>query len=422
MTEAWQATLVAGGLTFPTSLAFDGVGTAWIAESGLPFGDARSGGRVWRIDAGGDRELFADGLAPPLNGLVHHEDGLYVSVGGQPGGIVRFGMDGSHRVVVSDLPGPGDYQTNMAVVGPDGRLYFSQGAMTNGGIIGLDSYDIGWLRRLPHSCDIPGLDVELAGVNVRTPNPLGPPGDEVETGAFVPFGTRTRPGQRVPGRVPCTAAVLRCDLDGSDLELVAWGLRNAYGLGFLPDGRLLALDQGPDDRGSRPIGSAPDLLYEVRPGAWYGWPDYIGGDPVTDARFVPRRGPEPSFVLANHAELPPPQRPLVRFPPHSAAVKFAVAPPSARGDAAHLFVALFGDEAPMTVPEGPRVGRGIVRVDPTDWSVEPLSTRRFRRPIDVRFHPHDDVLHVLDFGAFEMGPEGVVAEPGTGGLWRLTRL
>ena len=26
--------------------------------------------------------------------------------------------------------------------------------------------------------------------------------------------------------------------------LVAWGLRNAYGLGFLPDGTLLATDQG----------------------------------------------------------------------------------------------------------------------------------------------------------------------------------
>ena len=57
---------------------------------------------------------------------------------------------------------------------------------------------------------------------------------------------------------------MRCNLDGSDLELVAWGLRNAYGLGFLPDGRLLAVDQGADDRGSRPVGNVPDLLFEVR--------------------------------------------------------------------------------------------------------------------------------------------------------------
>ena len=57
---------------------------------------------------------------------------------------------------------------------------------------------------------------------------------------------------------------MRCNPDGSGLELVAWGLRNAYGLGFLPDGRLLATDQGADDRGSRPVGNAPDMLFEVR--------------------------------------------------------------------------------------------------------------------------------------------------------------
>jgi glucose/arabinose dehydrogenase len=62
---------------------------------------------------------------------------------------------------------------------------------------------------------------------------------------------------------------MRCNsYDGSDLELVAWGLRNSYGLGFLLDGRLLAIDQGPDDRGSRPVGNAPDLLYEIHEGSW----------------------------------------------------------------------------------------------------------------------------------------------------------
>jgi glucose/arabinose dehydrogenase len=91
------------------------------------------------------------------------------------------------------------------------------------------------------------------------------------------------------------------------------GACKAYGLCFLPDGRLLAVDQGPDDRGSQPIGNAPDLLFEVRRGAWYGWPDFIGGDPVTDPAYMPTRGPAPRFVLANHAELPPPERPLVRF-------------------------------------------------------------------------------------------------------------
>ena len=56
---------------------------------------------------------------------------------------------------------------------------------------------------------------------------------------------------------------------------MAWGLRNAYGLGFLPDGRLIATEQSADARGSRPIGNAPDALYVVEQGAWYGWPDFV---------------------------------------------------------------------------------------------------------------------------------------------------
>ncbi len=76
-----------------------------------------------------------------------------------------------------------------------------------------------------------------------------------------------------------------------------------------------------------------DLLFEVRRGAWYGWPDFIGGDPVTDPAYMPTRGPAPRFMLANHAELPPPERPLVRFPPHTAAVKLDVAPEAASAPA-----------------------------------------------------------------------------------------
>lgn len=268
MTAPPSPELVVDGLTYPTSLAFDDEGTPWVAEAGLPFGGAAPGGRVWRLAPDGRRQLVVENLSPPVNGLFHHEGSFFVSVGGYPSRIIRVWVDGRVEVVLEGLPGPGDYQTNMAVVGPDGWLYFSQGAMTNSGVIGLDSYRIGWLSRLPYSHDVPGLDVVLAGVNVVTADPRdGATGKRATTGAFVPFGTSTQRGQRVSAGLPCTAAVMRCRLDGSDLELVAWGLRNTYGLGFLADGRLVAVDQGADDRGSRPIGNAPDLLQEVRSGA-----------------------------------------------------------------------------------------------------------------------------------------------------------
>jgi glucose/arabinose dehydrogenase len=411
---------VLDGFSFPTSLAFDASGTIYIGESGLPFGGGRPGGRLWRITPDGQRAQIAENLRPPVNGVTFHDGGLYVSEGGHPGRISRFEPDGQQTVVLDNLPGPGNYHTNMVAFGPDGKLYFSQGAMTNMGIIGLDAYDLGWLRRLPHAHDIPGYDVVLAGINTESPNPLSDePEARTTTGAFVPFGTATEPGQRVAGGVPCTAAVMRCNPDGSNLELFAWGLRNAYGLRFLPDGRLLATDQGADDRGSRPVGNIPDLLFEVRPNAWYGWPDFVGGDPVTDERYVPTRGPRPSFVLANHDELPPVARPLLRFAPHACAVKFDLAPESQPRWGGQLFVALFGDEAPMTAPEGQRAGRAVARVDMADWSVHELVSAPLSRPIDVKFGP-DGALYILDFGQFEMtGEHGVAAVAGSGALWRL---
>ena len=411
---------LATGLSFPTSFTFGDRGEIFVAESGLPFGGAAPGGRIWRLDPNGERRLLLDGLRQPVNGLAHHEGSLIISEGGHPGRISRLDTDGSHVVLLDDLPGPGNYHTNMAAIGPDGKLYFSQGAMTNTAIIGLDAYELGWLRRLPHSHDVPGWDLVLAGVNVETENPLSDdPAATACTGAFVSFGTPTEPGQRVPAGLPCTAAVMRCNLDGTELELVAWGLRNAYGLGFLPDGRLLAVDQGADDRGSRPVGEVPDFLFEVRKGGWYGWPDFIGAVPITDPAYAPSRGDPPTFLLTNHDQLPPPEQPLLAFPAHAAAVKFDVAPAGSPW-AGQIFVALFGDERPMTAPSGPRVGRSIGRIDPADWSLHPVLRDPLTRPIDVRFSPSDGSLHVLDFGQFEMEPGGgVVAEPGTGKVWRI---
>ena len=413
--------LVAEGLSFPTSLTFDETGTPYVAESGLPFAGAPAGGRIWRIAPGGSRSLLAEKLRHPVNGLTFHNGGLYISEGGHPGRISRLDLDGRQTVILDNLPGPGNYHTNMVAFGPDGKLYFSQGAMTNTGIVGLDAYELGWLRRLPHAHDLPGYDIVLAGVSVETQNPLSQAqGASTRTGAFAPFGTRTEAGQRIAAQLPCTAAVMRCNPDGTGLELVAWGLRNAFGLGFLPDGRLLAVDQGADDRGSRPVGNVPDMLFEVRQGAWYGWPDFIGDEPITAAQYQPVRGPRPTFVLANHDELPPPEHPLLCFPPHAAAVKFAVVPPSIPDWAGHICVALFGDEVPMTAPSGPRVGRAVVRIDPADWSLHSLVVGPLARPIDVRFNPIDGAMYLLDFGEFEMHSEqGVVAKAQSGKLWRV---
>jgi hypothetical protein len=64
--DSGRLELVATGLSFPTSLTFDEEGTTYVAEAGLPFGGARPGGRIWRIDHDGDRSLLAGGLRHPV--------------------------------------------------------------------------------------------------------------------------------------------------------------------------------------------------------------------------------------------------------------------------------------------------------------------------------------------------------------------
>jgi hypothetical protein len=165
---------------------------------------------VWRLDADGERTLLAEDLRGPVNGLHLHGDALFVSEGGHPGRISRLSPDGNRTTVLDDLPGPGSYHTNMAVVGPDDKLYFSQGSLTNLGVVGLDAYAIGWLRRLPHGHDIAGYPVTLAGVNVTTPDPTSDdPQARATTGGFSPFGTPTKRGQQVAAGLPATAAVMR---------------------------------------------------------------------------------------------------------------------------------------------------------------------------------------------------------------------
>lgn len=414
--------LIAKQLNYPTSLGFDDKGNVYIAESGLPFGGAPPGGRILRMEENGQLTCLLDNLRHPITGLHFHQDYFYITEGGYPGRISRLSADGEWSLILDGLPGKGNYHTNMAIVGPDQKLYFSQGALTNSGVIGLDAYDLQWLKQLPHPCDIPGLDIRLKGQNFKTQNPFSENGNgQLSTGAFSPFGQASEAEQIIKGRIPCTAAMLRCDLDGSNLELVAWGLRNAFGIGFLPDGRLLAVDQGADDRGSRPVGNVPDFLYEVKAGSWYGWPDYYGGRPITEDAFLPKRGKKPEMILMDHELLPRPEKALLEFPVNAAATKFDIAPSYWSPFDGQLFVALFGDEKPLTAIPGKKVGRSVARIDTSDWSLHNIDMGNFERPIDVRFHPKTQDLYVLDFGFFEMKEKGMDTEKETGALYCIKR-
>jgi glucose/arabinose dehydrogenase len=434
--SGYRVEAVASGLTFPTGVAFDDGGGVYVTEAGYSYGEVWTTPRLLRVEPGGAVTTVAAGSRNgPWNGVTHHDGAFYVAEGGEleGGAILRITLDGEVARVLADLPSHGDHHTNGPVAGPDGWLYFGQGTATNAGVVGEDNARMGWLRRLPDFHDRPCRDVTLAGRNFTTPDPLAPD-ETVTTGAFSPLGRPTEAGQVVAGRLPCSGAILRVRPDGGDLELVAWGLRNPFGLAFAPDGRLFATDNAYDERGSRPIFGAGDLLWAIEPGTWYGWPDFHG-DRALDRgeRYKPPGRPQPQPLLAEHPNTPP--RPAAILGVHASANGLDFARNPGFGHVGQAFVAEFGDQAPSTGKVLSPVGAKVVRVDVASGVVEEFAVNRgavqgpasriggggLERPVAARFDPAGTALYVVDFGVFTVDGDRFTPYPGTGVLWRITR-
>ncbi|MFP5369470.1 MAG: PQQ-dependent sugar dehydrogenase, partial [Actinomycetes bacterium] len=312
MPKGFRIEAVVEGLDAPTMMTFDDRGRMLIAESGY-LGGGES--RVTRVEEDGAKTVLAGGEAfgaeQPVTAVAFHEGRVYVVHAGtvsviEPGGRLQ--------PVIKGLPGQGDHQANQLVFA-DGFMYLSVGTVTNSAVVGPDNQLFGWFPKaeLRQLHDVPCRDVTLTGQSFESHNVLGGGPDRVSTSPYSPFGTVQPSGAVVRGDVRCNGAVLRARPDGTNLEMVAWGLRNPYGLEMGPDGSLYVTDHGFDARGSRPVENAWDCLQRIEPGAWYGWPDFSCGVPVTDPRFKPHDKPQPQFVIANHPTGSPP--PGVRFDP-----------------------------------------------------------------------------------------------------------
>lgn len=432
----YQVEVVATGLTFPTGITFDDDGRPVVVESGYAYGEVFLEPRLLRVGAGGAQHELARGAGGPWTGVTHHEGAFFVAAGDvlDEGKILRVDPDGSVTPIVTGLPSRGDHHTNGPVIGPDGWLYFAQGTATNSGVVGEDNVKFGWVERSRGFHDIPGQDIVLRGINFTSGDPLGEAGAAtLTTGAFLPLGTPSAEGQVIEGRTKCTGSILRVRPDGGEAELVAWGFRNPFGLAFSPGGRLYATDNGYDDRGSRPVWGAPDLLWAVEAGAWYGWPDFVGDQPVTREGFQPPGKDAPGFVLAEHPGEPP--RPVAHFAVHASANGFDFSRGAAFGHEGEAFVAQFGDQAPTVGKVLAPVGCRVVRVNVETGEVEDFAVNRGRqagpaskvggrgleRPVAARFSPDGAALYVVDFGVLLEGPAGTKPQPWTGVVWRITR-
>lgn len=430
----YEIELVAKGFTFPTAVAIDAKGRPHVVEAGYSYGGEFAVPRLLRVARDGTVEEIARGEQGPWTGAVFHEGLFYVTASGTAGRVLEISPDGRVRQLVDGLPGRGDHHTNAPAVGPEGFVYFGQGTMTNSGVVGPDNYDFGWLRKHPGWHDIACKTVTLAGKDFATENLFAPgnAAENVRTGAYVPYGTATQKGRRIEGEIPCSGAVFRVSPRSGALELVAWGLRNPFGLAFSPTGALFATENGADVRGSRPIFGAPDYLWSIEEGSWYGWPDFVGGVPVTDPRFQPPDGPQPEFLLLEHPQTPP--RPQAAFGVHSSSNGLDFSHSPAFGHVGDAFVAQFGDMAPSTGKVLSPTGFRVVHVDPETGVIDAFATNRegngpasfldtggLERPVDVQFSPDGSALYVVDFGVMTMTDNGPVPHQGTGVLWRIHR-
>ncbi len=420
--KGYKVEVFSEGLTTPINITFNDHGEMLVADAGVTSGS----GKVLKLTSNGF-QVIAEGFNPPLTGITCYKGNIYVA---HRGFVTIIKPDGSKADIISGLPSWGDHQNNRVVFGPDGKMYFGQGTATNSGVVGKDNES--WVKRHPFFHDYPGAAIALYGQNFITKNFLSQAQyDKACTGAYSPFGVPAEPGEPVKGVTRASGSILRANPDGSCLELVAWGLRNPFRMKFDSYNCLLSTNHGMDDRGSRPVANSPDEFQLIQPGAWYGWPDYTGGIPVTLPIFKPEGMAPPSFLLACHPMIPP--KPISVFAPHSAIMGFDFSPGPQFGNAGDVYIAEFGSEAPETTGGKPLpgVGHRVSRINMRTGKVHTFAINKsgyaasytggggFERPIDVLFGPSGE-MYVADFSYSPEEDEHGYA-PNSGVIWKITR-
>ncbi len=429
-------------LTLPSTVTFDDNGTMYVAESGYSYGEFKPIPRILKVDLLHNRTavLVDRGLNGPITDIEFNKYNgvLYVS---HRGVISAVDMRGHIKDLIVGLPSMGDHHNNEIAIGPDGRFYFGQGTVTNTGVAGEDSYTYGWLKTSPELHDIPCTDITLTGRNFDSSNPLTPQNltDKATTGAFVPFNHTTSKGQVIKGDVKCSGSIISSNANGTDLRVIAWGLRNPYGVALTDDGKkLIVANNGADERGSRRIGNDTDKIYSLdlsnSSTKFLGWPDYFGnGEPVTDKKFVSesaRADNNPlQFLLQSH---PPVQKPLTLLEEGVAVTQATVSNSTSFGFKGNAFITEFGTMAPLIHPfaqltqpmpgiQPSIVGQKVVRLDPNTGNHSDFlslkSIDKSFRPVGVKFDLKGDALYVVSIGKTEIRTNVPVNNQTSSGLY-----
>lgn len=457
---------VVEGLTFPTALTFDDQGQMYVAEAGGAFLEEPPPARIMRIENGTATQFvnLEPFVTASVVGLTFYNGAFYIShrdKQDRTGAVSRVTMDGQvTKILTGVMDSQAEHQVNDIKVGPDGRMFLATGPAGNAAVVGLDIAP--FVALSPNLHTTPCQDIVLNGVNYRTPDFRSrvDASDVTETGAFVPFGTATTPGQRIPGTKKCGGSILVFDPNNAEATVRPFvsGLRNAVGLAFRGNEMFVTVN-GYDVRGSRPFNDNVDPTYRVVEGRFYGYPDFSLGtfESISDPKFdVPNSLQAPQFIngqpQGKDPQLPVidlaasglqrPDRSLVAalHPINSSPSGIDASPASFGSFGNQLFIAEWGDLAPPTTPlRNLPVGSRIVRINPGSDRPEAFVRNRMRgpaseqgaagmaleRPFYVKFGP-DGAMYIVDYGVSRPNRPG--SSPGpyefvprTGIIWKVSR-
>ncbi|MBZ9731433.1 hypothetical protein LB467_17230 [Salegentibacter sp. JZCK2] len=463
--EGFRIEKVAGGINRPTSATWDDEGNMFIVLAGNDFLPERDTPmRIMQVREDGSMveivDLSRNGIIPAIVGLVWYEGWFYFThrADDLTGAVSRVNKNGQLEELFSGIiDSQSEHQINDIQVGPDGLMYVSVGPAGNAAVMGPDVAPFVMLS--PDVRARPCQDIVLVGRNYKSPDfRTEVENDTVFTGAYVPFGVETQPGQVIQGVTLCGGSILKFDPNNAigTIRTHAWGFRNLIGLTWDSHGNMYAAENGYDNRGLRPVNDEIDATLRVHEDMWYGVPDFSAGrEPLTDPKFeVPDNlqaevfiggesiGKDLGFVIDHQASgLTPPDPSVVvgRHEFNSSPSLLDVAPTSWGEWADHLFIAEWGDLTPPTNPlRNTPVGYKVVRVDPESGqlvsfastmgggpaSAQGMEGEGLERPFDVKFGP-DGAMYIIDYGVvtidFSMAPPYNYHE-NTGTIWKVSKV
>ncbi|MCB2354450.1 hypothetical protein [Clostridium estertheticum] len=196
------------------------------------------------------------------------------------------------KEIIKNIPNYGDYNNSLVRINGD-YLFVTIGSATNSGVVGLDNK---WLDNYPQNYDITPKSITIRGMDFGG----------IKTGAFVPYKTRNIKGQIITQHVIGNSSVIIYNLKTGAQGNFAWGIRNMMGIDFNSEGKVLVTVGGMEDRGLRPVKGDSDYIYQIKKNAWYGFPDYSGGDPISSPKFRDSFNKTIQAILDNHPTINPP--------------------------------------------------------------------------------------------------------------------